>query len=320
MFSKDSTIRTALVSLAASAAVVALYHKGYVSRHYVDQNNATKLSQSIEPVLWDIIRQNPDAFFKVMNEAAQAQQEKTKGELEKSATQAKDQLLSMGLKMGSQKADAVKFVAFIDLMDPVSQEFQKVAFRTMNEKNDISFQMIPLAINGLNSEVMARFVLAANTQKDGNIVQFLETFLDRMSQMTRAKLLDTAKAAGFDVAQIEKNEADKKVEEALTANMKIAEELKVQGTPTVYVVHRDGKMTLVPPMDVGGFLELAQVIRSKSGSQDDKKDPQQENSPIVIKNEKPTSTEKTEPVATQPAQPESSTAAEVKEPSQDKED
>lgn len=279
MFQKENMMRTALVSLLISGAVVGVYHKAYVSKRCVDKQDMSKLTDSIEPVLWNIIRQNPDAFFKVMNEAAQAQQEKMKDDLEKSATQSKDQLLNAGIKLGSNNPDAVQFVAFVDMMDPVSHEFEKVALRVMREKSDVSFRLIPLAVNGLNSEVMARFVLSANLQKAGSMAQFLENFLDKMTQMTRAKLLDTAKAAGFDIAQIEKGEGDKKVEEDLNTNMKLADSLKVQGTPTVYVVHHDGKLTLVPPMDVGGFLDLAQAIRVENGT---KAEAQAPSSPVVV--------------------------------------
>lgn len=265
---KNNTISSILISLAASAAVIGIYHKTCVSPHYVCQKDSAKLEQSIEPVLWNIIRQNPDAFFKVMNEAAQAQQEKVKDDLEKSATQAKDRLLTTGIKMGEQSAESLEFVAFIDMMDPVSREFQKVALRVMKEKKDISFRMIPLAANGLNSEVMARFILAANTQKNGNMAQFLETFADKISQMTRAKLLDTAKSAGFDTALIEKGEGDEKIVAELAANMEIAEKLNIQGTPTVYVIHPNGNVKLVPPMDVSGFIELAQLIRNEKNGKE----------------------------------------------------
>jgi hypothetical protein len=210
-----------------------------------------------------VIKQNPEAFFKVMNEAAQVQHERVKEDLEKSATQAKDQLVNMGIKVGLSDQVNVQFVAFIDMMDPVSHEFLKVAFRVMREKRDVSFRLIPLIINGVNSEVMARFVLSANMQKSGNMMQFLEHFSDKVAQMTRAKLLDTAKQAGFDVSLIERGEGDKKVEDDLSLYMKTAESMKVQGTPTVYVLHRNGKMGLVPPMDVSGFLELAQTVRSE---------------------------------------------------------
>lgn len=263
MFHKNSVLSTLLVSCAVSAAVVGIYHKAYVSRRCVNQNNLSKLSSSIEPIVWNVIKQNPEAFFKVMNEAAQVQHERVKEDLEKSATQAKDQLLNMGVRLGLSDQASVQFVAFVDFMDPVSHEFLKVAFRVMRDKRDVSFRLIPVIINGLNSEVMARFILSANMQKSGNMMQFLENFSDRIAHMTRAKLLDTAKQAGFDIPSIERGEGDKKVEEELASYMKTAESLKVQIMPTVYVLRRSGKMELVPPMDLNGFMELVQTVSTE---------------------------------------------------------
>lgn len=263
MFNDNANLRNTLISIATAVVVVFIYHKAYVARSCVHSNELSKLSGSIEPIMWDVIRQNPDAFFKVLNEAAQAQQENVKKDLENTATQAKEKLSSAGIQVGSKEANNVQFFAFIDPMCPVSHEFQKVAFRVIKEKNNISFRFIPVAMLGLNSEVMARFMLAANLQNEGNTIKLLQGFINKLPQMSRQKLLEIAKESGFDTAKIEKGEGDKSVEETLHQYMKLAEELKIQGTPTVYVLKSDGKVSLVPPMDVAGFIEVAQSAQSE---------------------------------------------------------
>lgn len=263
MFQKNSLFDRIIVTMFVAAFVVAVYHKVYVTHHCLARSDLEKLSSSIEPTIWNVIKQNPEAFFKVISEAAQLQQEKIKEELETTATQSKDQILNMGISLGAVDQPKVQFVAFVDMMCPISHEFFKVAFRVMREKKDVSFRFIPLVVNGLNSEVMARFILAAGQQEKGNMMSFLEGFSDKVSQMTRSKLLDIAKHAGFDITRVEKTEGDRKIEEDLVSYMKMAESLKVQGTPTVYALHRDGKMSLVPPMDVAGFLDLAEKVRSE---------------------------------------------------------
>jgi protein-disulfide isomerase len=69
-------------------------------------------------------------------------------------------------------------------------------------------------------------------------LDFHQRLLGGRGQADKARALAAAKDAGLDVARIEKDMAGPEVDATLTENMKIAEALALNGTPS-YVIGKD---------------------------------------------------------------------------------
>lgn len=211
----------------------------------------------------ETIRSNPELFFEAVNEATRKHQTIIQNSLEKAAFKEKDRILTAGIQLGPTNSKAVQFFAFVDPACSISQEFHNLVSRVLKEKKGISFRLIPVAMLGNASDTLVRFMLAAQQQKNGSMLTLLEKYIERLAQLNHPKLLELAKEAGFNVQILEKDEESKNVEDILNENMKLASDLKLKGTPTVYILNKEGRFILVPPMDVSGFLSLAQSIQQE---------------------------------------------------------
>ena len=211
--------------------------------------------QEIQKVLIDFLREKPDAFIGAVNEGVQAQQDKLRVEIEKSANVVKDKILTSSIVLGNPQAD-IGFAAFVDPMCPHCHEFIKLAFALVQKRQDISISVIPVAILGPNSVAMARVMLAASLQGADKFKAFMEKFVEKSGELDRAKLLGLAKEAGLDVAKLEKDETSEASSKTLEDNVKTFDSIKAAGVPTVFGGKKSGDLMMIPPMDVDNFSKL----------------------------------------------------------------
>jgi protein-disulfide isomerase len=254
---KPSLLPALLASAAISVATVSLYHL------WQGRGGSQSQRRMVQESLADLIKQNPDLFLNAMNDAATQQQEKVRTDMEKTATEMKDKLLQASISFGSSAPGSVRFIAFLDPMCPHCNEFQKIAFHVIKQRGNVGVDIIPVAVLGQNSEAMARFMLVGALQGADKLRVFQEKFIDNIADINRQKLLDLAKSSGFDLARLEKDELSEETEKTLARNGNLAEQIKLQGVPTVFVVDADGKLSLVPPMNLEGFNALVDGLTAK---------------------------------------------------------
>jgi predicted DsbA family dithiol-disulfide isomerase len=172
-------------------------------------------------------------------------------------------LVEASINFGATEEGNVRFIAFLDPMCPHCNEFLKITFHVLKKSPHVGFHVIPVAILGQNSEAMAKFMIAGANQSVEKLKVFEQKFIDNIADINRQKLLDFAKSSGFDLARLEKDELSEETEKVINRNGNLAEELKIQGVPTVYVIMPDGKLSLVPPMSLDGFMGLVDDLQNK---------------------------------------------------------
>jgi protein-disulfide isomerase len=219
--------------------------------------------QEIQDIFLQMIREKPDMFIGAVNDAMQAQQDKLRVDMEKAATDMKDKLLTNGVTLGSAKAEA-HLVAFFDPMCPHCHDFYRLAAALVEKRHDLAIHIIPVAILGPNSVAMAKILLATSQQGVDKMSAFFLKFINKTAEIDRAKLLQLAKDAGIDVAKMEKDELSETTEKTLVSFTQLAEQIKIPGVPTIFGLQKDGKLVVVPPMDIDGFNK---VIDSLKGGQ-----------------------------------------------------
>lgn len=234
-------------------------------KHKMPSAVAAKQEKLQENII-SLMKDKPEVFLNAMSEAAQIQQEKSRQDMETKATELKDKLLAASIRFGSEQPGAVRFFAFIDPMCPHCVEYQKIAYTLLKSRSDVAFYMLPIAVLGPNSEAMAKFMVAGAKLGPDKLRAFQEKFVDMIADMTRPKLLELAKTSGFDLSALEKAEVSPETTATLNQNAQYAEQMKIGGVPTVYVINPEGKLKLVPPMSIDGFAQLIDHMKNDGKS------------------------------------------------------
>lgn len=216
--------------------------------------------QEIQDIFLQMIREKPDMFMGAVSDAMQAQQDKMRGDMEKAATNIKDKLLTTGITLGSPKPD-VHLIAFFDPMCPHCHDFYRLAAALVDKRKDLAIHIIPVAILGPNSVAMAKILLATSQQGVDKMHSFFLKFVNKTAEIDRAKLLQMAKDSGIDVAKMEKDELAEATEKNLISLTQLAEQLKIPGVPTIFGLQKDGKLVIVPPMDIDGFNKALDSLK-----------------------------------------------------------
>jgi protein-disulfide isomerase len=95
----------------------------------------------------------------------------------------------------------------------------------------IVFKEFP--IRGQMSDFAARAALAANMQ--GKYFQFHEELMKSKQPLSEAGILAAAKTVGLNLDQLQKDMDSKAVKDQITANQKLAQDLKLLGTPAFFI-------------------------------------------------------------------------------------
>ena len=129
----------------------------------------------------------------------------------------------------------VKIVEFSDFECPYCANAAKVVHQIREKYGDkvhFVFRQYPLPGHP-NARPAAQAALAANEQ--GKFWQFHDRLFENQRALTRDKLEGYAKESGLDVEKFKKSLDDKKLDEQVATDMKLGEQVQVQGTPTLFI-------------------------------------------------------------------------------------
>lgn len=213
-------------------------------------NNNTTPSSSVSPaerakiesVVHDYLVQKPE----VVVEALQAMQRKQMEQAEQTIKSTQKIVGKYATPLFQQNMDPmtgnkdakVTVTEFFDYqcghcieMAPVIESIKT------NPSIRIVFKEFP--IRGPISEYAARAALAANMQ--GKYYELHHAMLTTKAPLTQDGILAMAKDAGLDVEKLKTDMNSKSVDEQLKNNMKLAQDLKLFGTPAFFIGKTDGK-------------------------------------------------------------------------------
>ena len=122
------------------------------------------------------------------------------------------------------------------------------AVQELSEKNDdVKVIFVELPILGESSVTSAQWALAA--QKQGKYFAFHQELMMHRGQKNVTEMKKLAEKIGLDVEQLEKDAEGDAVQEAITKNRELAQEIGVSGTPAF----------LINDQIVKGFIPYAEM-------------------------------------------------------------
>jgi protein-disulfide isomerase len=195
----------------------------------------------IESVVHQYLIRNPE----VLMEAIQVLQQKQSQQAQQAMKQTQDAAGSFAQSLFHQANDPVignpsgkvTVVEFFDYQCPHCVDMAPVmtGLTQANPNVRVIFKEFP--IRGPVSEFAARAALAAN--KQGKYTAFSHALLNGSRTLTTASVMQIAQAAGLNVEQLKKDMEDSTIKNQLKANIKLAQDLKLMGTPAIFVGKTD---------------------------------------------------------------------------------
>ena len=190
-------------------------------------------------IIHDYIVKNPQVLIEASQELQKQQQQTQAQQAEKAIADNSTQIFNSNMSpvVGNPKGD-VTLVEFFDYQCIHCKTTSKIIDKLIakNKNLRVVYKQFPI-IGGESSEFAAKAALAAN--KQGKFIALHEALMNEKGRLSDTKVLEMAKNAGIDVAQLQKDMKDPSLDKELTENMKLATDLGVRGTP--YFVIGSGK-------------------------------------------------------------------------------
>ena len=207
--------------------------------------NAQSFNDQQKTELQSIIReylvQHPEVLQEAMAELEKrqvaAEAEKTKAAVKNNAQTLFDS--SRQVVVGNAQGD-VTLVEFFDYNCGYCKRALTDLTDLMKDDSKLRVVLKEFPVLGPGSQEAAQVAIAARMQdKSGKkYFDFHQRLLSGRGQADRARALAAAKEAGFDMAKLERDVASPEVKATIEENMKLAEQLGLNGTPS-YVVGSD---------------------------------------------------------------------------------
>jgi protein-disulfide isomerase len=202
-------------------------------------NNAQR--GEIESIIKEYLVAHPEVLQEAMSELEKRQ---SAAELEKQVTgvkQNKEVLFNSAhqVTLGNPKGD-VTMVEFFDYNCGYCKKALGDMLTLLKTEPDLKVVLKEYPVLGPGSLEAAQVAVAARMQdKSGKkYLDFHQRLLGGHGPADKARALAAAKDAGFDMARLEKDMASDEVRETLKENMKVADAIGLNGTPS-YIIGSD---------------------------------------------------------------------------------
>lgn len=197
----------------------------------------------IEEVVHQYLLQKPEVII----EAVQNFQKKQYEQAEKTVKQTQQTAGNYATPLFHQANDpvagnpngTVTIVEFFDYQCPHCVDMAPVIEGIIKANPDVRVVFKEFPIRGAMSDLAARAALAAN--KQGKYYEFSHGLLIANKPITQELIYQVAQDNGLNVDQLKKDMDDKTIADQLKNNMKLAQDLKLFGTPAFFIGKTDSK-------------------------------------------------------------------------------
>ncbi len=187
----------------------------------------------IQKIVHDYLVSNPE----VLLEASQALQQKQQQAMQKQAQTAiksnSQQLFSDKLTVLGNSKGGVTLVEFFDYQCRHCKDMSPVISELMKADSNLRVIYKEFPIFGESSDMASKAALAAAMQNKYKAMH--EALIGQKGRLDEKIINEAAKSVGLDMTKFKSDMSSKTVTEALEANRKLAEKLRLMGTPAFIV-------------------------------------------------------------------------------------
>lgn len=225
-----------------ASAVVILTTQGHAASTPTTSNNAaisvTPTERAkIEEVVHQYLLQKPEVII----EAVQNYQRKQYEQAEQTIKKTQETAGTFAAPLFHQANDPtagnpqgkITVVEFFDYQCPHCVDMAPILDAIIKANPDVRIVFKEFPIRGPISDFASRAALAAN--KQGKYYQFSHALLIAKQPLTQDAILQIAKDNGLNVDQLKKDMNDASINDQIKANTKLAQDLKLFGTPAFFI-------------------------------------------------------------------------------------
>jgi protein-disulfide isomerase len=207
--------------------------------------------KQIEQVTHDYLLKNP----KVIIEAVQTLQKQAMADEQKRVASIKDLGIKHSKEIFDMKAAGhvvvgnanpkVIVAEFVGYQCPVCRAAAPEVEKIMQNNKDMEIIFIPWNFEGDADIYAAQTALAA--QKQGKFLGVHKALLALTGMLTKEQVDQVAKDNGVDMTKLPKDRDSQVIADAIKANFKLAQDLNLIGTPTIFATNpQQTKLSLLP--------------------------------------------------------------------------
>lgn len=220
---------------------------------YSDKRADVLTIEGLECLLEELSRKNPQLFVSLLNSSANSSAKNDTQVLESSVFKNRAAILKSGFFIKKYQTDLQKtLVVFSDMTCPHCITFLKNVDTVLSNIN-CSVVIIPISVLGEKSTYQAQLITAASLQdvkKAFKLSLLYKAFEGAENNMMRA-----AEKIGLDVVKLSQAIDSKPVIEAVSHQTKIAEDLRLPGVPSMFLLTADIAYFL-PPVEAKDIPNL----------------------------------------------------------------
>lgn len=229
-----------------STAVLALFTtQGYSANNTATTNPTVSPAErtKIEQIVKDYLLKQPE----VIVQAIQNFQQKQYQQAEETIKQTQKDVGNFASPLFHTANDPiagnpngkVTVVEFFDYQCQHCIDMEPVISALIKANPDVRFVFKEFPIRGPASNLAARAALAA--QKQGKYLEFSQALLIANKPITQELIDQTAQTVGLNVDQLKKDMNDKAIDQQIKDTVKLAQSLKLLGTPAFFIGKTDAK-------------------------------------------------------------------------------
>lgn len=236
---------TRFVKTVFATALVAIASQSYAATSNSKANISISPEEraKIEQVVHQYLITKPE----VLVEAMQVLQKRQMDEAQQTIKQTQQNVTAFATPLFHQNDDPVvgnpngtiTIVEFFDYQCPHCVDMAPVMDAIIKANPNVRVVYKEFPIRGPMSEYAARAALAANLQ--GKYHEFSNALLTSGQPLSQDSIMQIAKANGLDVDKLKKDMDSDKIKKQLQSNIKLAQNLKLFGTPALFIGKTNAK-------------------------------------------------------------------------------
>jgi protein-disulfide isomerase len=194
----------------------------------------------------DYLLENPEVLLEALEVLEARRMQAEDGEVAEVIAARSDELLNdPASPVGGNPDGAVTLVYLFDYNCPYCRQAAPMLEEAVEANDDVRIVFKEFPVLGPGSEAAARIALAAERQ--GTYGELHDALMGQSGRIGESEVLEVARELGLDVAQLEEDATDPAIEEAIAANLALARDLRINGTPSFVV----GQEVLRGLIDIG---------------------------------------------------------------------
>jgi len=228
-----TTIRGAVAALALALAMTA----GPFAPGAVAQALTPEQTEQVEEIFRRMVKEQPRLILEALQEMRQREEAEAEAKAMATVKEKRDEILKDPAApiFGNPDGD-VTVVEFFDYRCPYCKSVAGKAMETAKKDGKVRVMFKELPILGPESVFAARAALAA--QRQGKYIEYHLALMRSRERLTDEITIRIAQGVGIDLEKLKKDMGSPEIKRQLEANLELAQELGIRGTPAFIVGDR----------------------------------------------------------------------------------